>query len=52
VWRTWDTYGGEGAWGGWWRNFKEKGTLEKPRRTWENVIKMGVQAVGWWPWIG
>jgi len=44
---TCDTFGGyEGRGGGWWRNFKEKDTLGKPKRTWEDDIKMGVQAIG------
>ena len=41
-----------GGGGGWWRNLKEKDTLGKPKRTWEDDIKMGAQAVVWWPWTG
>jgi len=26
--------------------------IGKPRRRWEDDIKMGVQAVGWWSWTG
>ena len=31
----------------WWGNLKEKKTLGKRRRKWEDIIKMDLQAVRW-----
>ena len=30
----------------WWGNLREKGPLERPRRRWEDNIKMDLQEVG------
>jgi len=37
----------------WWGNLREKGSLERPRRRWEDTIKMDLQEVehGGMDWI-
>ena len=42
------TYGGEESVGFWWGNLREgKQTLGRPKRGWEDNIKMNIQEVAW-----
>jgi hypothetical protein len=61
MWYAWE--GGEACTKFWWESLKEKGHFERPRRRWEDGIKMYLREVGlgvewihlvqdrnrWWP---
>jgi hypothetical protein len=36
----------------WWRNLRRRRPLGKPRRKWEDNIKVGLQENGWESWTG
>ena len=44
MWRLWGR--GEGRTGFWWGNLRERDNCGRPRRKWENNIKMDLQEVG------
>jgi hypothetical protein len=43
---THSAYGGEAYTGFWWGNLRGKRPLGRPRRKWEDNIKMDIQEVG------
>jgi hypothetical protein len=54
MWRVWGRK--EGCTGCWWGNLRERGRLGRPRRRWEDNIKMDVEEVGGvvgtgWSWL-
>ena len=49
VWHLWEI--GKVRTGFWWGNIRERRPLERPRRKWEDNIKMDLQKVGW-GWTG
>ena len=44
MWRVWGRV--EGCTGFWWGNLRERDQLGRPRRRWEDNIKMDLQEVG------
>jgi hypothetical protein len=49
MWHAWER--GEKFTGFWWESPKER-PLERPRRTWEDGIKMDLREIGWGVWSG
>jgi hypothetical protein len=47
MWHEWER--GETCTGFWWESLKEK-TLERPRRRWEEGIKMDLREIDWGVW--
>jgi len=45
MWRVWGK--GEACTGFWWGNLRGKRPLGRPRRRWDDNIKMDLQEVGW-----
>ena len=54
MWHVWGM--GEGCTGFWWGNLRERDHLGRPRRRWEDNIKMDLKEVGGvvgtgWRWL-
>jgi hypothetical protein len=50
MWHAWER--GETCTGFWWESPREKRPLERPRRRWEDGIKIDLREIGWGAWIG
>jgi hypothetical protein len=50
MWHAWKR--GETCTVFWWESPKEKSPLGRPRRRWEDGIKMDIKEIGWGVWSG